>query len=294
MSPIFNILLRSDDRSLLTFIPSEQLAPQSLQIIKPEKQFKEWSEQNHADSYSFMQRIAQTWKSDNVTDQYLIYGKIDENPFNWEVVPYQKCRTCIGRIIQQLQILWRIVFGGISVSAESRRKQYENFSLENSYETTPLESPKKSDDSFCKADTIDRQWVITGQKVNVLFNYAPIGFGGERLHFLVVPKEHREAFTDVTQEEYCESMELTTKLLDHFTENRKTIKNAYLLNKTGKDAGQTVKHWHLHVIFSTNAAQDFWGKLTVLKNILLGSSPMKKEDLAERVSQLREELTYLQ
>lgn len=293
MSSISNVLFGNEDRSLLTIVPSEQLAPQSLQIIASKQQFNTWSGQDHADSYGFMQRIAQTWKSENLTDQYLIYGKIDAKAFKWEVVPYQKCRTCIGRIIQQLQILWRIVFGGISVSEESSIEQSKNFPLEKPYETIPVEPSKKGDD-FCKDDTIDRQWVITGKKVNVLFNYAPIGFGGERLHFLIVPKEHREAFTDVTQEEYCETMELTTKLVNHFTDARKTIKNAYLLNKTGKDAGQTVKHWHLHVIFSTNAAQDFWGKLTVLKNILLGSSPMKKEDLAKRVNLLREELAQLQ
>jgi diadenosine tetraphosphate (Ap4A) HIT family hydrolase len=59
------------------------------------------------------------------------------------------------------------------------------------------------------------------------------------------------------------------KLIDHFKIRRKTVKNVYLLNKTGIDAGQTVKHWHLHVIFSTNKAQDFWGGMTVIKNILL-------------------------
>lgn len=88
-------------------------------------------------------------------------------------------------------------------------------------------------------------------------------------------------------------MILTTKLVNHFTDTRKTIKNAYLLNKTGLDAGQTVKHWHLHVIFSTNVAQDFWGKVTGMKDILLGSSPMKKDVLAKRINALREELAQL-
>lgn len=243
-----------------------------------------------------MQRIAQAWKSGNVTNQYLIYGKIDSNPFNWEMVPYQKCRTFIGRIIQQLQVLWRTVFGGATVSEESGKnqaKRYEVLLNQSPEVIEPSNDPSKGNDSFCKDETIERQWVIKGKKVNVLFNYAPIGFGGERLHFLVVPKEHRETFTDVTQEEYCESLELTTKLVEHFGETRKTVKNVYLLNKTGLDAGQTVKHWHLHVIFSTNTAQDFWGKMTVIKNILLGSSPMKKDNLAKTVGALREELAPL-
>jgi hypothetical protein len=35
------------------------------------------------------------------------------------------------------------------------------------------------------------------------------------------------------------------------------------------------------------------GKSQSLKNILLGSSPMKKDDLAKKVGELREELTAL-
>ncbi|MDP1879762.1 MAG: HIT domain-containing protein [Parachlamydiaceae bacterium] len=243
-----------------------------------------------------MQHIAQAWKSSNFTNQYLIYGMVDSNAFNWEMVPYKKCRTFIGRAFQQIQVLWRTVFGGVKVSEKEGKNQLKKYELllSKSAETTePSDVSSRSDDSFCKDDTIERQWVITGRKVNVLFNYAPIGFGGEKLHFLVVPKQHRETFTDVTQEEYCESLDLTGKLIDHFTTTRKTVKNVYLLNKTGVDAGQTVKHWHLHVIFSTNKAQNFWGRITVIKNILLGSSPLKRDELAKKVGELREELTAI-
>ncbi len=295
MSYFPNVVFSSKDQSLQTVVPSSQLLDQSLHVVAPKMEFKGWSAQNHADSYLFMQRIVQAWKNSRFTNQYLIYGKINSNPFHWEMVPYQRCRTCIGRIVQQLRVLWRIVFGGVTLSEESRKIQAQSYKwlLNQSPEMiAPSGASNKSNDSFCNAETLARQWVITGKKVNALFNYAPIGFGGERLHFLVVPKEHRETFTDVTQEEYCESLELTAKLVDHFMEKRK-IKNVYLLNKTGIDAGQTVKHWHLHVIFSTNTAQDFWGKMTVLKNILLGSSPMKKEDLARKVADLREELATL-
>lgn len=277
-------------------VPEKQLIDQSLQIVAPDKRFTDWTGQNHAESYEQMQRIAQAWKNSHLTDQYLIYGKSDANPFQWEIVPYQKCRTFIGRIVQQLQVLWRTVFGGMVVTKDSRQKQtkkYEELLNNLPAFNKPSKASNVSNDSFCKKDTIDRQWVVTGAKVNVLFNYAPIGFGGERLHFLVVPKEHRETFTDVTKDEYCESLELTTKLVNHFTNHRKNVNNVYLLNKTGQDAGQTVKHWHLHVIFSTNTAQDFWGKMTVFKNILLGSSPMKKDDLEKTVRALRAELAPL-
>lgn len=289
-----NILLNNS--SVLTVIPSQQLLDQSLHVVAPNKQFNSWKTQDHAESFDQMQRIAKVWKDNDITDQHLIYGKIKSDPFHWEMIPYQRCRTCIGRIIQQLVVLWRTVFGGFQITVDTVKKQLENYNSLLSKPVASIEPSRVStpgDDSFCKEDTIDRQWVITGKKVNVLYNYAPIGFGGERLHFLVVPKAHREGFSEVTQEEYCESLELTTKLVEHVTKTRSEVLNAYLLNKTGLDAGQTVKHWHLHVIFTTNAAQDFWGKLTVIKNILLGSSPMSRDDLAKRVNELRTEFAAI-
>jgi|GEM_PF-3503417 len=288
-----NIILGNNDRSLLVIVPSKQLLNLSLQLTAPGRQSTSWSAENHAEAYLFMQRIVNCWETTQITDQYLVYGKIDEKPFNWEIVPYQKCHNFVGRAVQQLQVLWRTVFGGIKVSEASRITQATRYQV--LLESTPeIPEPStvtgRSNDSFCNDDTIDRQWVITGKKVNVLFNYAPIGFGGERLHFLVVPKMHRETFTEVTQEEYCESLALTTKLIEHFSETRKNVKNAYLMHKTGIDAGQSVKHWHLHVIFSTNTAQDFWGRITVIRNILFGSSPMKRDELARKVGALRLEL----
>lgn len=300
MEPLsFNFtFLQNADQTVQASIPPQLLRLGSFQIIAPNRPFNAWQTKHHADSYHLMQRIAEVWTHNQLTDQYLIYGKIHSEPFKWEMVPYKKCRTVIGRVFQQLQVLWRTVFGGWVLTEAMRKDQFHLFN-KLACATPPSSAkastmlPLKGEDAFCKDETIERQWVITGKKVNVLFNYAPIGFGGEKLHFLIVPKEHRETFPDVTQEEYCESLALTTKLVDHFSATRKTIKNVYLLNKTGIDAGQSVKHWHLHVVFSTNARQDFWGKLTVVKNILFGSSPMKNEDLLTKVDALRTELATI-
>jgi hypothetical protein len=231
MSYLTNVVFGNQDHTLLAVVPNEQLLNQSLHLVAPGKQFKEWSAKNHADSYLCMQRIANLWMESNLTNQYLIYGKVGPNPFKWEMVPYKRCPNFIGRAFQQIKVLWRTVFGGVKVSekeGENQLKKYELLLKQFPPITKPSAISSKSDDSFCKDDTIKRQWVITGKTVNVLFNYAPIGFGGERLHFLVVPKEHRETFTEVTPEEYDESLGLTGKLIDHFTENRKTVRNVYL------------------------------------------------------------------
>jgi hypothetical protein len=195
-----NVILSNQDHTLLAVVPNKQLLHQSVFLVAPQKQFCSWSPQNHADSYLFMQRIAQAWKNSHMTHQYLIYGKVDSHPFTWEMVPYQKCCTFIGRVFQQSQVLWRTVFGGVKIlekEIEDQVKRYELLLSKSPQTGEPSDAPSKSDDSFCKHDTIERQWVMTGKKINVLFNYAPIGFGGERLHFLLVPKQHRKMFTDV-------------------------------------------------------------------------------------------------
>ncbi len=227
-----------------------------------------WSNQDHQESLKVM-------KNQATSESYMFIAK--EPSFTWEYVPYAPCKTAIGRAIQQIQVVWRIAFGGIPTSQkESQITKNVQKAAEN--------------DAFCKASTIDKQWVITGKKVNVLFNYAPIGLGGEeRLHFLIVPKAHRTRFTDITRDEYRESMQFATKLISHFKKTRKSS-HAYLFHKTGRDAGQTVPHWHMHLIFAQTKAQDFLSKLQLVKNILFGSTPLKADLLQKRVLELREEL----
>jgi len=248
------------------YIPETQLLENSVQLTVPNKQLTEWTNQDHADSFDEMQKIAGSW------GQYLIYGKDS----TWELVPYEKCNWWFTRMFQQMKVLWRTVFGGI--------KRSESSKIEQSYTVI-----KPTDnDAFCNKVTIDKQCVLTGKKVNVLYNYAPIGFGGEKLHFLVVPKRHAEKFTDVTKEEYCEALDLSTKLIKQLKKTRE-IKNVYFLNKTGIDAGQTVPHCNLQLILTTNSLQDICGKLTVVKNIVLGSSPMETRALAKRVTKFKDE-----
>lgn len=290
-----------------------QLLRQSVSICAyndhaAEKKLADWSRDDLSESYVTLQRLVKALRSDN----YMVYSKISdaEQPFSWEILPYQPCRTFIGRIIQQIQVLWRIAFGGITISEKECNEQRqklesllvkipENHTPPASKHEFPNISEKPTTEkterpcNFCEEDIIAKQVVFTGKKVNILLSHAPIGLGGERLHFLAVSKEHREKFSDLTQDEYCEAMDLTQKLNTYLGKTRK-IENAYLFHKTGKDAGQTVPHWHLHLIFTSNKVQDIWGKLTVVKNILLGSSRLKDDKLKELVDAYRREFASLQ
>lgn len=279
-------------------IPNRPLTDKSLEVAtKSGRSYADWTRENRADAYTTLQKTAALWKEKGTAEQYLVYGKqAADKPFKWEIVPYHNTRSWFGRIWQQLVVLWRITFGGKSFSEarqeqrlEAERVVFKNFSptLQKSAEKVSAIAAKK--DAFCDPQVINKQRVLEGKSVNVLYNYAPIGFGGERLHFLITPKEHRTKFSDLTKEEYLESTELTQKLMAHFEKTREA-EDFYLFHKTGIDAGQTVPHWHMHLIVTTNKAQGFFGKLTVLKNMLFGSSPMKDAPLQKKVNALGKEL----
>lgn len=259
-------------------VPSKQLADYSVQVGPTQKKFVDWTDEDIHSSFNVLDPIVSVWKTKNVAEQYLVYGKQEgSKPFVFEAVPYQTKTSAISRLWQQFLVLWRVTFGG--KTAEQRDAQVQL------YKTTPASrvAPSTSlpSDAFCNRETINKQWVITGTKVNVLFNYAPIG----ELHFLIVPKAHREKFTDLEREEYVEAQQLTQRIVKHYSAN-----DAYIFHRTGKDAGQSVPHWHQHVILTANKTQSFFGKLMVLKNTLFGASPMNETALKTRVTALRSEL----
>ncbi len=275
--------------SIQAYFPQKQLLRGSL-CVEPHNRFlkfEQWSKQNLKDSYAVMQKIVQQWQDNNITDQYLIIGKANQTTsFSWEIVPYERCSTWIGRVVQQIVVLWRFVFGGAVFSEQSKPEKKT---------VTPLLEKRldKAKDPFCDQATIDRQCVLYGDTANVLYNIAPIGFGGEKLHFLIVPKRHCETFAELDESEYVESLQLAQQLYSHFRATRKKIENVYIFYKSGIDAGLTVPHPHMHFIVTTNPAQDVFGNLTVFKNIFFGSFRMNSTDFKNRVGELKKELSYL-
>ncbi|NGX27254.1 MAG: hypothetical protein K940chlam6_01187 [Chlamydiae bacterium] len=284
--------------SVQVHLPEKSLSAQSLQVeTRNSQKYNDWSKDDSSSAHQLLRKIIYTWKQKEIAEQYLIYGKqhLDE-PFHWEIVPYHKSSMIFGRIWQQFQVLWRVTFGGTTTSNEALQKKQSEYNKALTDSTALFDQQvkkvaevAKSDDAFCNPSVIEKQKVFEGKEVNVLYNYAPIGFGGERLHFLIVPKQHRTTFEEITKEEYLESMDLAKRMITHFSDKRQ-IQSAYLYHKTGVDAGQTVPHWHTHLVLTTNNTQDFLGKLTVLKNMLFGSFPLKGKKLEASVEKYKTEL----
>jgi diadenosine tetraphosphate (Ap4A) HIT family hydrolase len=297
-----SMIFEKGDDSINVKVPYSQLLQNSLcvETSRSPKLLSKWSKQNHIDSFSFLRRIAHVWKENGIATQYIVYGKKYQNDFSWEIVPFQTCSNLFGRVVQQIQFLWRTIYGSVWNKNFDSQVERDKGLLRAATDIKPAESSERGEDAFCNQEIVNRQVVLTGKKVNVLFSHAPIGFGDEKLHFLIVPKAHRPTMLDLTEEEYCESQEITQKLSNYFFERReqtdtqKRAKNVYIFHKNGKDAGQSVPHWHQHVIFTTSNLQSFFGRLIVFKNILLGSSPMSRSALEGRVRALRAELAQLQ
>ncbi len=246
--------------------------------------------ERRAETYDLLQKTVSLWKK-NGTGDYMIYSKETGDPatrFQWEIVPYTKEGF---RFVKQFKVLWNITFGAPSISPSEKVKTVAT--LDKIAEATDpvIQKIAQGHDAFCNSKIIEKQCVFEGKQINILYNYAPIGLGEDKLHFLLVPKKHKETFSDLTKSEYLESQDLGEKLAEHY--KAKGITTVYRFDKNGVEAGQTVPHWHQHVIFTATKAQDLFGKLNVLKNIVLGSSAMSDKALSQRVAQLKSELASL-
>ncbi|MBA3723102.1 MAG: HIT family protein [Parachlamydiaceae bacterium] len=296
-APIKEDVCVYEGKTMKIIVPERCLGAGSMQI-KPKNDaidnISKWESENRAEAKELIQKVVGVWEKNGISD-YLIYGKntdSSKSSFNFEVIPYPKSGWGFWK---QFRVLWNITFGGFFVPKIERerivkdfQKDMESFSPSQIKQIASTKDVAKKKDAFCQQKIIDSQLVFEGKEVNVLYNYAPIALGNKKLHFLIVPKQHREKFSDLTGSEYEEASRLSQKLVNFYT--TKGQHTTYLFNKTGRRAGQTVPHWHEHIVFTSSKTQDFFGKLKVLKNMLIGSSSLSKKDLAKRVDALKVEL----
>src|ERR1700733_5748481 len=265
-------------------LPESPLAEGSVKIIPLSgvQNFSDWQDFENAEAYQLIQRVVQVWETKGITD-YLVYGKqSNDSTFDWEVVPYPK-EGC--RLWKQFKVLWNITFGGSPLSQIERDRVIKIFKDTNAFSESEIqrieaiENIALKDDAFCNPKVIDKQLVFEGRNINVLYNYAPIE---NKQHYLLTTKEHRSRFSELTDAEYLETMQLSQRLVE-----KHDGCTAYLFHKTGIEAGQTVLHWHEHLVFTATKTQDLIGKLIVLKNMLFGSSPLPEVELKSDVESLR-------
>ncbi len=104
---------------------------------------------------------------------------------------------------------------------------------------------KKDDCIFCKLANgdIPTNSIYEDDKFNVILDNGPATKG----HALILPKDHADSLFDLPEETAADAMKLAKKLGQHMVETLKAD-GLNVVQNNGEAAGQTVKHYHLHLI----------------------------------------------
>lgn len=266
----------------------------SIESNHTEKNIANWSHNQHEESYNLLENIATLWREQEFIDDFMITGtvppRMHANNFFWEIIPFPKTGL---NFIDQLLVIWRVTFNSPCLSdkelqsIKKRYKEYLTF-ISHSYQYIPEQTACPSHDAFCDPEVIAKQLLYQGKLMRVLFNYAPLGIGQEKLHFMIIPIAHRTGFPELTLDEYLEAQEIASKLIIYFA--KKGFPIVYLIHKTGKFAGQTVPHWHEHVIFAPLEAERFFGKLDILLKMLSHRKPLAPAEVNMFVNKYKKEV----
>lgn len=67
-------------------------------------------------------------------------------------------------------------------------------------------------------------------------------------HTLIIPKKHSSNVLEIDDESYVNAMKVAKKVASAIKKSFDDVLGFNLLNNCGEDAGQTVNHFHIHII----------------------------------------------
>lgn len=97
--------------------------------------------------------------------------------------------------------------------------------------------------AFCNQEIVDSQCFYRGDKALALITYKPAVPG----HVLIIPERHVERFEDLSAEEIAEIGSIIKKV-DLLMKRAFGHSDYFLMQKNGREAGQTVPHVHFHYV----------------------------------------------
>lgn len=116
---------------------------------------------------------------------------------------------------------------------------------------------KMDDCIFCKLANgeFPTNSIYEDDKFNVILDLAPATKG----HALILPKEHYANLYEIPEDLLAEAVKLAKKLAIHMTDVLK-CDGFNLVQNNGECAGQTVFHFHLHLIprYTDDGQQILW------------------------------------
>ena len=107
----------------------------------------------------------------------------------------------------------------------------------------PVKNHKNTACAFCDKGVIEYQKYFEDDKVMGLYCYKPI----EKGHCLIVPKRHVEQYEDLNKEEIL-AIDNLIKKTNIAARKVFGVASFLILQKNGKEVGQTIDHIHFHYI----------------------------------------------
>ena len=99
---------------------------------------------------------------------------------------------------------------------------------------------------FCKiaSGEFSSHKIYEDEKVLAILDLSQATVG----HTLVMPKQHFENIFELDEETSKHLFNVVRKISTHYKETNPNIKGINLLNNNGSIAGQTVMHYHMHIL----------------------------------------------
>lgn len=246
--------------------------------------------------FGLLKSFANYWfySNKNVNGFYIIQNRDDFSGHNsLQFIPYVKSDYWIGKIIQQIIVIWnmlvpRILAIASSIFYQDKPKEdlipflhYDHVSRWK-YKDDPLFNKNSP---FDNPEQVKKQLVFEGKRVKLLLNYNPLS----KLDFLIIANAKPKGFPDLEYEDYKEAMDIADKIKSHYSWGGKKIV-AVASHATGSSAGQTVPEWHLHLTIALSRTEKIFGYFKVMGKMIGASGPLTNDQLKERVTHLKEEL----
>lgn len=129
---------------------------------------------------------------------------------------------------------------------------------------------------FCDKSILEEQTILVGEEARALYCLTPATLG----NILIIPKRHIARFEKLKPKETIEIQNMISKISDAFRELYK-IHDYLIIQKNGKEAGQTVSHIHFHIIPCPKKA------LEIIKMAFQYRKAIGKKEMSERTEELR-------
>ncbi|MGC9294473.1 MAG: HIT family protein [Thermoplasmata archaeon] len=115
----------------------------------------------------------------------------------------------------------------------------------------------------------DAEIIYSDEKVIAFMDHRPIGTG----HILVLPREHYRDVFEIPDDILCRVSVIAKKLSIALKRTFNPL-GINLIENNGTDAGQTIFHFHIHIIprydsrYNNELAKVAWGRKVVSPDVL--------------------------